>query len=177
VVAALVATYVMAHNRLHRQEIAVEEALAGVDVQLTRRADLIPNLVSTVKGYLAHERGVLAELTDARAGVRRAVEAGSVEDRAQAGHRLDRAVGGILVVAEDYPELRASDTFVKLQQQLAATEDQVALAREYYNSAVRALNTSLATVPWTFFAGAAGVSRRDFFEAPAAVEAPPTVQF
>ena len=175
--AGLVATYLTAFNRLRRQDVAVQEALAGIDVQLTRRADLVPNLVSSVSAYLRHERGVLEELTSARSGVRTAIESGSVAHRAAAGQRLEQVMGTVLAVAEAYPELQASQSFVQLQQELAATEDQVALAREYYNSAVRALNTSVATVPWTFFTGAAGVSRQPFFEAPAGAEVPPIVQF
>lgn len=174
---AVVGFAALAFNKLRRADIAAEEALGGIDVQLTRRADLIPNLVSTVKGYAAHERGVLEEVTAARAGVSAATLGGSVEERAAAQARLDQAVSSVLAVAEAYPELKASANFGQLQEQLADTENQLAFARQYYNDAAATVNTLVATVPWMFFAPMAGVSRREFYEAPAGHEAPPTVSF
>jgi LemA protein len=163
-------------NKLRRADVRAQEALGGIDVQLTRRADLIPNLVSTVKGYAAHERSVLDEVTAARAGVA-AATGGSVVDRAQAEGRLDKALVDVLAVAEAYPQLKASDNFRQLQEQLADTEGQLSFARQYYNDAVATLNTLLSTVPWMWYAGMAGVRRRDFYEAPEGQAAPPTVSF
>jgi LemA protein len=177
VVALLVGVYVVGFNKLRRQDVAVEESLGGVDVQLTRRADLVPNLVSTVKGYAAHERGVLEEVTAARTRVQAAARGGSVQERAAAEATLDRALVNVLAVAESYPELKASTNFLQLQDQLADTENQLASARRSYNDAVSRLNTTASTIPWMFFAGAAGVSRKEFYEAPEAQQAPPTVQF
>ncbi len=176
-VIALVAFGVVAFNKLRTTDIAAQEALGGIDVQLTRRADLIPNLVNTVKGYAAHEKGVFEEVTAARAGVAAATKGGSVEDKAKAEARLDQAIVNVLAVAEAYPELKASANFMQLQEQLADTENQLAFARQYYNDAAATLNKLVATVPWMFFAGMAGVRRRDFYEAPADHEAPPTVTF
>ena len=174
---ALVGFAALAFNKLRTADIAAEEALGGIDVQLTRRADLIPNLVNTVKGYAAHEKAVFEEVTEARAGVAAAARGGSVADRAVAEARLDKAVMNVLAVAEAYPELEASANFLQLQAQLAETEDQLAFARQYYNDAAATVNKLVATVPWMFFAPMAGVRRRDFYEAPAGQETPPTVSF
>jgi LemA protein len=177
VLVLLVGLYVVGFNKLRRQDVAVEEALGGIDVQLTRRADLIPNLVNTVKGYAAHEKGVLEEVTAARARVQQAAKSGTVEQKAAADAGLDRALVNVMAVAEAYPELKASTNFLQLQDQLADTENQLAFARQYYNDAAATLNTTASTIPWMFFAGAAGVSKREFYEAPATAQAPPTVQF
>jgi LemA protein len=167
----------VAFNRLRRLDVHADEALAGIDVQLTRRADLIPNVVSTVKGYASHERAVLDEVTSARAAVSAASRGRSVPERAAAQAQLDRALVDVLAVAEAYPDLKASTSFVDLQRQLADTEDQLAFARQYYNDAVRQVNTSVSTIPWMWVAPAAGVRRRDFYEAPDAHQAPPQVAF
>ena len=169
--------FVVGFNKLRKQDVAVNEALGGIDVQLTRRADLIPNLVNTVKGYAAHEKGVFEEVTAARAGVVKAAKDGTVAEKAAAEATLDRAVFNVMAVAENYPDLKASANFMQLQSQLAETEGQLAFARQYYNDAVSQLNTSVSTIPWMFFAGPAGVSKKEFYEAPEGQTAPPTVQF
>jgi LemA protein len=177
VVVALVAFGVMAFNKLRTADIGAQEALGGIDVQLTRRADLIPNLVNTVKGYAAHERGVFEEVTEARAGVAAATRGGTVDERAQAQARLDKAIVNVLAVAEAYPDLKASANFLQLQEQLADTENQLAFARQYYNDAVATLNKQARTIPWMFFAGMANVHQREFYEAPAGSTEAPRVEF
>jgi LemA protein len=177
IVVALVLFGVVAFNRLRTADIAAQEALGGIDVQLTRRADLIPNLVNAVKGYAAHERGVFEEVTAARAGVTEAARSGSVEQRAAAEARLERALVDVMAVAEAYPDLKASANFQHLQTELSDTEDKLSFARQYYNDAVRALNQLVRTIPWMFFTGVAGVKERTFYDAPAGQDAPPTVQF
>jgi LemA protein len=177
VVALLVGLYVVGFNKLRRQDVAVQEALGGIDVQLTRRADLVPNLVSTVKGYAAHEQGVLEEVTAARTRVQAAARGGTVEHRAAADAGLDRALVNVMAVAESYPELKASTNFLHLQDQLADTENHLASARRDYNDSVASLNATASTIPWMFFAGAAGISKHEFYEAPERQQAPPTVQF
>jgi LemA protein len=169
--------FVVGFNRLRRQDVSVDEAEGGIDVQLTRRADLIPNLVNTVKGYAAHEKSVFEEVTAARTAVQKAAASGSVPEKAAAEARLDRAVVDVLAVAEAYPDLKASANFLQLQQQLADTESQLAFARQFYNDAAAQLNTSVSTIPWMFFSGVAGVGKREFYDAPAGQETPPTVQF
>ena len=177
IVVALVAFGVVGFNRLRRADIGAQEALGGIDVQLTRRADLIPNLVNTVKGYAAHEKTVFEEVTAARAGVTAAAKGGTVPEKAEADARLDKAIFNVLAVAENYPELKASTNFLQLQEQLAETENQLSFARQYYNDAVATLNKLVATVPWMFFAGVASVSQREFYRAPEGQATPPTVQF
>ncbi|RJS46448.1 LemA family protein [Nocardioides cavernaquae] len=177
VVVLLVAFFVIGFNKLRTQNVGVDEALGGIDVQLTRRADLIPNLVNTVKGYAQHEKGVFEEVTAARAGVTAAAKDGSVTEKAAAEARLDKAIVNVLAVAEAYPDLKASANFMELQKQLADTENQVSFARQFYNDAAAQLNTSIATIPWMFFAGVTGVSKRDFYDAPEGQETAPTVEF
>ncbi|SKB03509.1 LemA family protein [Aeromicrobium choanae] len=177
IVVAVALFGVVAFNRLRTADIGAQEALGGIDVQLTRRADLIPNLVSTVKGYAAHERGVFEEVTAARAGVQQAAGSGSVEQRATAEVRLERALVDVMAVAEAYPDLKASANFQQLQSELSDTENKLSFARQYYNDAVRALNELVRTIPWMFFSGLAGVKERTFYDAPAGQETPPTVQF
>ncbi len=167
----------MGFNRLRRLDVRAQEALGGIDVQLTRRADLIPNLVATVKGYASHEQRVLDEVTAARTAVAAATRTGSVADKVAAGAALDRSLVNVMAVAEAYPELRASTNFVSLQQALAETEDQLAFARQYYNDAVASLNSTVVTFPWMLFAPMAAVHAREFYEAPEAHQAPPAVAF
>jgi len=176
-VAALVLFGIYAFNRLRRADIACEEALGGIDVQLTRRADLIPNLVNAVKGYAAHERAVFDEVTAARAGVAAAAERGTVQEKAQAEARLDKAIFDVLAVAEAYPDLKASVNFQQLQTDLTDTENQLSFSRQFYNDAVKSLNNLVKTIPWMFFTGIASVHEREFYDAPEGQEAPPAVQF
>ena len=175
--AALVLFGVYAFNKLRRADIACEEALGGIDVQLTRRADLIPNLVNAVKGYAAHERAVFDEVTAARAGVAKAAERGSVAEKAEAEARLDKAIFDVLAVAEAYPDLKASVNFQQLQTDLTETENQLSFSRQFYNDAVKSLNNLVKTIPWMFFTGIASVHEREFYDAPEGQEAPPAVQF
>ena len=155
-VVALVAFGVVGFNKLRTADIGAQEALGGIDVQLTRRADLIPNLVNTVKGYASHEKSVFEEVTAARAGVAAAAKGDDVAQKSAAEARLDKAIVNVLAVAENYPDLKASTNFLQLQEQLAETENQLSFARQYYNDAVATLNKLVATVPWMFFAGVAG---------------------
>lgn len=176
-VVGLIGFGVVAFNKLRMLDIGSQEALSGIDVQLTRRADLIPNLVNTVRGYAQHEKGVFEEVTKARAGVKEATDHGSVEEKAAAQARLDRAIVDVLAVAEAYPDLKATVNFQQLQAALTETEDQLAFARQYYNDAVSQQNKTVRTIPWLFFTGIAGVGAREFYDAPAGQDLPPTVSF
>ena len=177
VLVLLAALFVVGFNRLRRQDVAVDEAEGGIDVQLTRRADLIPNLVNTVKGYAAHEKSVFEEVTAARGAVQKAAASGSVPEKAAAEARLDRAVVDVLAVAEAYPDLKASVNFQQLQSDLTETENQVSFSRQFYNDAVKTLNNLVKTIPWLFFTGIAGVKEREFYDAPEGQETAPNVQF
>jgi len=175
VVVALFAAY--AFNKLRRLDIGAQEALGGIDVQLTRRADLIPNLVNTVKGYAQHEKGVFEEVTRARTAVKSAADNGTVPEKAQAQAQLDRAIVDVLAVAEAYPDLKASTNFLELQKELSDTEDKISFARQYYNDAVASLNKIVQTIPWLLFTGLAGVKAREFYNAPEGQDTAPTVTF
>ncbi|MEV7396521.1 LemA family protein [Aeromicrobium sp. NPDC092404] len=177
VVVVLALFTVYAFNKLRRVDIGAQEALGGIDVQLTRRADLIPNLVNTVKGYAQHEKGVFEAVTEARAGAAAAAKNGTVQEKAAAEAKLDKAIIDVLAVAEAYPDLKASANFQSLQAELADTENKISFARQYYNDAVAKLNGLVRTIPWLLFTGIAGVHAREFYNAPEGQEVPPTVTF
>ena len=164
IIGALVLLVVFAvgqYNRLIRLNIQVDEAFAQIEVQLKRRADLIPNLVETVKGYAAHEQSTFDAVVAARA---KSTSASTVADVAAADGALTNALRGLLAVAEAYPDLKASANFLSLQEELSTTENKVSFSRQFYNDTVRALNTAVATVPTNFFAGLAKVDAREFYE-------------
>ncbi len=169
--------FVTGFNRLRRLDVGADEALAGIDVQLTRRAELVPNLVATVKGYVAHESGVLDAVTQARTAVSAAARGSSVPERAVAAGALDRALVDVVAVAEAYPDLKASASFVDLQRQLGDTENQLAFARQYYNDAVSQLNGKVSTLPWLWITGMANVHQREFYQADDDHRTPPPVAF
>jgi LemA protein len=177
VVLVLVVFGVMGFNRLRTADVGAQEALGGIDVQLTRRADLIPNVVETVKGYAAHEKTVLENVTAARARVQQAASGNDVKAKAEADAALQGALVNLNAVAENYPDLKANQNFLNLQIQLADTENQISFARQYYNDAVATLNKLVRTFPWMFFSGAAGVGQREFYDAPAGQDQAPHVQF
>ena len=161
-VLVLLAIFIVAqYNRLVRLNISVDEAFAQIEVQLKRRADLIPNLVETVKGYATHEQSTFDAVVSARA---KATSATGVADIAAADGMLTQALRGLLAVAEAYPDLKASTNFLALQEELSTTENKVAFARQFYNDNVRALNTAVATIPSSFFSGLAKVGAREFYE-------------
>jgi len=164
VIGALVLLVIFAvaqYNRLIRLNITVDEAFAQIEVQLKRRADLIPNLVETVKGYAAHEQSTFDAVVAARA---KSTSASTVADVAAADGALTNALRGLLAVAEAYPDLKASSNFLSLQEELSTTENKVSFSRQFYNDTVRSLNTAVKTVPTNFFAGFAKVSAREFYE-------------
>ena len=153
--------FIAQYNRLIRLNITVDEAFAQIEVQLKRRADLIPNLVETVKGYAAHEQSTFDAVVTARA---KATSATTIADVAAADGALTNALKGLLAVAEAYPDLKASANFLSLQEELSTTENKVSFARQFYNDTVRSLNTAVKTIPTSFFAGFAKVDARDFYE-------------
>ena len=161
VIALIAIFFVTQYIRLIRLNITAEEAWSQIEVQLKRRADLIPNLIETVKGYAAHEQSTFDAVVSARA---KTTTASSVADTAAADGLLTQALRGLLAVAEAYPDLKASTNFAALQDELATTENKVAFSRQFYNDTVRQLNTALKTIPTNFFAGFAKVSEREFYE-------------
>lgn len=159
---ALFAVYaIVQYNRLVRLNVQVDEAFSQIEVQLKRRADLIPNLVETVKGYASHEREALEKVVQARAA---STTASTLPAIAAADGALTNALRGLLAVAEAYPDLKASSNFLQLQEELATTENKVSFSRQFYNETVRSLNTAVKTIPTSFFVGLAKVGAREFYE-------------
>jgi LemA protein len=168
---------VASYNRLVRLRNQVDASWAQIDVQLKRRYDLIPNLVETVKGYAAHERGTLEAVVAARGSAINAAQTPGVADRAEAENVLTQALGRLFALAEAYPDLKANQNFAALQAELANTEDKIAYARQFYNSAVQTFNTAVQTLPTTVIAGVGGFRAKDFFEAAGGERGPVQVRF
>ena len=162
VVVAVLVVSVLIYNGLVRRRNQVDSAWSQMDVQRRRRYDLIPNLVETVKRYASHEQGTLEAVTEARA---RALNAHDPADQASAEIMLTGALKSLFVVAESYPDLRASQSFLELQQELSATADRAAYARQNYNDAVLTYNNAVTTVPQSVFAAIFGFRTREYFQA------------
>ena len=152
---------ILAFNSLVRHRQRVENAWSGIDVQLRRRYDLIPNLVETVQGYADHERELFEEVTRART---QAIEASTVGGQAEAERGVTRSLGRLLAVAEAYPQLRANENFLALQEELTATESKIAFARQFYNDQVMRFNTKIQQFPSLIVARIGGFREREFFE-------------
>jgi LemA protein len=161
VLAAIVLVVIVIFNRLVRQRNMVREGWSGIDVQLKRRTDLVPNLIETVKGYASHERNLFEEVTRQRAG---SIAADTVHDQAAAEKALQGSIGKLMAVAEAYPQLKANQNFLELQKQLADIEDQLQMARRYYNGSVRNLNISIESFPGVLIARSLGFKEEPFFE-------------
>lgn len=164
------------YNSLVKLNVRVEEAWSDITVQLKRRLDLIPNLVNSVKGYAKHEREVFEKVTEARAN---AMNAQGVKETAAAENQFEQALKSLFAVSENYPQLRATENFQQLQQELVDTEDKIQASRRFYNGGVRDLNTKIQLFPNNIFAGWLGFKERDFFEVEdmASVEKPVDVKF
>jgi LemA protein len=164
---------ILEFNRLVRHRNRVENAWSGIDVQLRRRYDLIPNLIEAVKGYAAHERELFERVTQARA---RAIGASNIGDQAQAETEITRNLRQLLIVAEAYPELKANENFLALQEELTATESKIAFARQFYNDQVMRYNTIIQRFPSLLIARTWKFAPREFFEAEEESRGPVTVQ-
>jgi LemA protein len=178
VIAVLALFVVFVYNSLVRAKVRTDEAWSDITVQLKRRYDLIPNLVSTVKGYAAHEKTVFEEVTKARA---QALNAQTVSEAAKADNQFQAALKSLFAVAESYPDLKANQGFQQLQAEIVDTEDKIQAARRFYNGAARDLNVKIQTFPTNIFAGSLGFKKRDFFDVDegeaAAVNQPVKVDF
>ena len=165
---------VSANNNLVSMEAEVDAALANIDANLQRRADLIPNLVNTVKGYAAHEQDAIDSVTEARAKL---AGASTVEEKAEADSALTAALNNLLVVVENYPDLKASANFTQLADELAGTENRIATARRDYNETVQAYNTAIRKFPTSLVAGLFGFTQKDYFQASEDAQNVPNVEF
>jgi len=174
-VAAVLVFYVVSvYNSLAKMRVQIKEAWSGIDVQLKRRIDLIPNLVETVKGYASHEKELFENVAKARAAL---MNAGSAKEANEANNMLSGALKSLFAVAENYPELKASDNFKQLQGDLTDTEDKIAYSRQFYNSTVRDFNAKIVMFPNNVIAGMFGFKQEEFFEAEEADKEPVKVQF
>jgi LemA protein len=153
--------YILMRNSIISSRNQVDEAWSGIDVQLKRRHDLIPNLVEAVKGYATHEQKTFENVTKARS---QAMDAKGVQETAQAESMLSQALGGLRVVAEQYPDLRATENFQQLQRQLSELEDEIQASRRIYNSNVQSYNTKIQQFPMSIVANQGGFTDREFFE-------------
>jgi LemA protein len=165
---------VVAYNGLIRLRNRIENAWSQIDVQLQRRYDLIPNVVETVKGYASHERGVFDEVTRARAG---AINAQGVANQAQAENAITSALKSLFAVAEAYPDLKANQNFLALQEELSGTEGRIAYARQFYNDTVQRYNTKIQSVPTVFIARTFRFNEREYFESDDTSRGPVQVEF
>jgi LemA protein len=168
IVVVLVSIFaVIMYNRFVRQRNILDEAWSGIDVQLKRRHDLIPNIVETVKGYAKHEKTVLEEITNLRS---RLTGAASVKEKGELENSFSQALKSIFALAEAYPDLKASQTFIELQRILTETEEQIQLSRRYYNGAARDYNTMVGSFPNNIMAKIFSFNKADFFELELATE-------
>ena len=162
------------YNSLIKLRNRTEEAWSDIDVQLKRRYDLIPNLISTVKGYAAHEKDLLEKVTQARTS---AMDASGVHDKQEAENMLSGTLKSLFAVTENYPDLKANQNFLELQRELTDTEDKIQAARRFYNGNVRDLNTKIETIPTNIMASMISLSKREFFEAEEAEKEVVKVEF
>jgi LemA protein len=174
VLVLLVVAGIWTFNRLVSLRNRVDNGWAQIDVQLRRRYDLIPNLVESVKGYAAHERELFEHVTEARA---RAIDASSVPDQVQAENRITRDLRQLFAVVENYPDLKANENFLALQEELTGTESKIAYARQFYNDQVMRLNTLIQSFPSNVLADAFGFDEREFFDIEDPARGPAAVDF
>lgn len=173
-VALIVIMLVYYFNRFVLLGNRIDNSLSQIDVQLRRRADLVPNLMSTVKGYVKHEKEIFKQLTDARKAM---MSAPDIQGKMKAGNQMQTALKSIFAMAESTPELKANQNFLQLQQELSAIEDKVAYSRQFYNDSILDYNNGVQTFPGTFFASIFGKKQKEFLQIPEAARAVPKVEF
>jgi len=174
IVLLLIVMFSSTYNGLVSKEEEVEGKLADISVQLERRADLIPNLVNTVKGYASHEKEVIDSITTSR---EKLLNADSAEEMAEANQELSNAINNLLVIVENYPDLKANTNFIQLQDELAGTENRIAVARKDYNDAVKSYNKEIKLFPKNILANMFGFESKEYFEAKESSNNVPNVSF
>jgi LemA protein len=161
IVIVIILAFILIYNSLIHQKLRIDNAWSQIDVQLKRRYDLIPNLIETVKGYAKHEKELLTDITKARAAMAKADTMGA---KAKADNMLSGTLKSLFAVAENYPQLKANENFMQLQEELSGTESKIAYARQFYNDSVLSFNTAIATFPSNVVAGMFGFIAREFFK-------------
>lgn len=166
--------FIYYYNRFVTLENRIGNSLSQIDVQLKKRADLVPNLVSTVKGYAKHEKGIMEDVTNARKAF---MSSTTMEQKVKTGAELQSALKTILAIAENYPQLKANENFLQLQEELAEIEDKIAYARQHYNDSILGYNNSCKTFPGVLFASIYGKVAKQYLEIPQEERAVPKVNF
>jgi len=174
VIVWIIGMFIYYYNRFAILENRIENSSSQIDVQLKKRADLVPNLVKTVQGYAKHEKGIMTEVTKARADM---LKAGNLNERVKAGNQLQQALGRIFAIAENYPQLKANENFLQLQTELAAIEDKVAYSRQYYNDSVLSYDNATSVFPGVFFFHLYGKQKKDYLKIEEAERKVPDVNF
>ena len=174
VIAIIIVSLIGAYNGMVTKREEIDTSSANLDVMLQRRADLIPNLINTVKGYMKQETDVIEKVTTARQNL---INAGNIEDKAQANEELTSALNGLMVIVENYPDLKSSQNFIQLSDELAGTENRIATARRDYNEAVKSFNSSIKRFPNNILANMFGFEQVSYFEAAEGSEEVPNVSF
>ncbi len=172
--ATVAGVFILYYNRFVRLTHQIDNSLAQINVQLKKRSDLIPNLLSAVKGYMKHEKKIITEITNARKAL---VSAKGIEDKMKAGNQMQSALKSIFAIAEGYPDLKANTNFLQLQQELSAIEDKVAYARQYYNDGIMSYNVMTNMVPGKWFATMYGFKKREYLKIPEAAKVVPKIEF
>lgn len=174
VVVIVAAIFFLYYNRFVTLLQRINNSKSQISVQLKKRADLVPNLVNMVKGYMKHEKSVLTEVTKARTSI---MNAKNFEGKVKAGGQLQEALKSLFAVAENYPDLKASQNFLELQREVASIEDKVAYARQYFNDSILTYNTMMQKIPGVWFARIYGFKKQDYFEIKEEEKAVPKVEF
>ena len=174
VAAIIVLMFITYFNKFVILGNRIDNSLSQIDVQLKKRADLIPNLIETVKGYAKHEKGIMEKVTEARKAM---MGAKDLVGRMKAGNVLESALGKLFAIAENYPQLKANENFLQLQSELSAIEDKIAYARQYYNDSTLSYNNSVQTFPGTLFASLFGKKQKEYLKMPEVQKAVPKVSF
>jgi len=173
-VAVVLLAFIVYYNRFTILENRIDNSLSQIDVQLKRRADLVPNLISTVKGYAKHEKSIMADVTDARKAL---LSAKTLPDRVKRGGELQAALKSIFAIAENYPNLKANENFKQLQEELASIEDKIAYSRQFYNDSILSYNNSVETFPGVVFAKMFNKVEKEMIKLAAEERALPKVEF
>ncbi|MEI7475590.1 MAG: LemA family protein [bacterium] len=177
IILILLGSFIGTYNNLQSLDENVNSNWAQVENQLQRRADLIPNLVNVVKGYASHEKSIFVSVAEARSKLSGAIQKHDVKGAAQANDQMTGALSRLLVIAENYPQLKADKVFIGLQDELAGTENRIAVARKDYNDSVMTLNQTIRTFPNNMIAGIAGINKREYFKAEESAKEAPKVTF
>ena len=174
ILALIVIIFIYYYNKFVVQGNRIDNALSQIDIQLKRRAELIPNLIETVKGYARHEKTIMSDVTKARKAL---LGAKTLPARIKADNQLETALKSIFAIAENYPQLRANENFKQLQEELSATEDKIAYSRQYYNDTILSYNNSIETFPGSFFAKLYNAKEREYIKIPEVQAKPVKVDF